>query len=110
MKVFLDDIRPCPRGFVWVKSVEECLVLLRQGKVDILSLDHDLGEGKPTGYDLVKIMVEENLYPKEIYIHTANPVGRENMYKTLARYKPPSVKVYNHPYPTKIPKGSGSND
>lgn len=56
--------------------------------VDILSLDHDLGEDKqgnllPTGYDLVKYICTEGLRANNIYLHTDNPVGRENMYETL---------------------------
>ena len=49
---------------------------------------HDLGEDLqgnllPTGYDLVKYICEKGLRANKIYIHTDNPVGRENMYQTL---------------------------
>lgn len=43
MHVFLDDYRACPKGFVLATNAEECLMLLREGDVDILSLDYELG-------------------------------------------------------------------
>lgn len=51
-------------------------------------MDHDLGldeEGKErmNGYELVKYFCEHSLYVEEIYLHTDNVVGRENMCKTL---------------------------
>lgn len=99
MNVFLDDEREPPNGFILVRNIYECIEFLRSGEVEILSLDHDLGDGKKTGYDLVKYMVEHNIYPsKAVYIHTMNPVGRENMYKTLVRYAPKYLHVYNHSF------------
>lgn len=98
MNIFLDDERNPPDGFILVKTVDECIEKLKLGYVEILSLDHDLGENKETGYDLVKYMIEHDLYPtKAIFLHTMNPVGRENMYKTLIRYAPKYLKVYRHP-------------
>lgn len=83
MWIFLDDLRPCPNRFVLAKNVKVCMELLRtnKGNVQILTLDHDLGdEDVKTGYDLVKEMVDEGLYADKIYLHTANGVGRTNMY------------------------------
>lgn len=53
-----------------------------------MSLDHDLGsypDGslRKTGYDLVKWICENDVSINKIYIHTDNPVGRENMFETL---------------------------
>ncbi|SDO03025.1 hypothetical protein SAMN05518871_109148 [Psychrobacillus sp. OK028] len=88
INVYVDDLRDCPVGFVVARTFQEAIHLLENQKVDILSLDHDLGEDKkgnllPTGYDLVKYICENNLRANKIYIHTDNPVGRENMYQTL---------------------------
>ena len=96
MNIYLDDERKCPNGFIPAKNYDECLDLLINNKVDILSLDHDLGEIK-TGYDVVKYIVEFECYPETIYIHTANPAGRKNMYETLMHYKPDDVEVFNYP-------------
>lgn len=88
VNVYVDDLRDCPEGFVIARNYADALVLLREGNVGVLSLDHDLGVGSdgqiaPTGYDLVKAICYEGLRADEIYVHTDNPVGRDNMYKTL---------------------------
>ncbi|AMA64226.1 cyclic-phosphate processing receiver domain-containing protein [Kurthia gibsonii] len=88
MNVYVDDLRDCPEGFTIARTFEEAVTLLEQHEVDILSLDHDLGEDAegnllPTGYDLVKYFCEHGLRANKIYLHTDNPVGRENMYETL---------------------------
>jgi hypothetical protein len=105
INIFLDDIRSCPKGFVLARTRFECQRLLETNKVNILSLDHDLGEGHlGTGYDVAMFIVEQqeaynrNIWPKEIYLHTDNPVGRENMYQLLNRYRPSDVKVYPYRY------------
>jgi len=106
VNIYLDDYRSAPDGFILVKTVKECQKLIKEhkGNINILSLDHDLGEGK-TGYDLVKWLsfyngkkgYGENYFPKEIYLHTMNPVGRMNMNQLLEHYKPDCVKLYNSP-------------
>ena len=99
INVFLDDLRPCPEGFILARDVKECIKLLENNEVKVLSLDHDLGYNLKTGYDLVKYMVEKDLYPEVIYLHTANPVGRQNMYQLLERYKPDCVELHYGPMP-----------
>lgn len=99
INVYLDDLRPCPQGFVPARNVSECLKLLETSEIDILSLDHDLGWDEPTGYDLTKQMVERQLFAREIYLHSSSPSGRMNMFQLLYRYKPEHVKVYNFPLP-----------
>ena len=43
MKVYLDDLRTPPDGWVLVQWPEEAIELLETGEVTELSLDHDLG-------------------------------------------------------------------
>lgn len=86
--LYVDDVRDCPVGFTLARTYEEALHYLTTQPIDILSLDHDLGEDTyghiaPTGYDLVKRMCEQGIAVRHIYLHTANPVGRDNMYETL---------------------------
>lgn len=102
INVYLDDFRPCPEGFVLARNVEECLLLLGNSKVNILSLDHDLGIGEPTGYDLVKEMVERGYYANEIYLHSSSTSGRMNMYELLQKHKPDHVVVYKYPMPVDV--------
>jgi len=109
INLWLDDLRPAPDGFIWVETVSQLIYKLDELKeldqeINIMSLDHDLGENEPTGYDFVKYLVEvgnyePSYYPRQIYLHTANPVGRENMYQLLMRYKPDNVKVYKSSIP-----------
>lgn len=103
INIYLDDLRPAPDGFILVETAVECIEKLIKfsGKVNILSLDHDLG-GERTGYDVVKLMVDmyqrgNNLFPKTIILHTANPVGRENMAQLIKRYKPDDVRLVEFP-------------
>lgn len=106
INVYLDDVRNCPPGFVLARTYYECIELLQKHDVHILSLDHDLGDDNPyagytrlswSGYDVCKYIVEHNRWPDMIYLHTANPVGRDNMYQLLSRYKPDHVKLYRGP-------------
>ena len=92
MRIFLDDIRkPSDVGlnnkeWVVIPDAITAWQAIRNGVVEELSLDHDLGEG-PTGYDLCKWMAENNKWPsKSIYIHSQNPVGRNNMWAIIKRY------------------------
>ncbi|WP_277674482.1 cyclic-phosphate processing receiver domain-containing protein [Piscibacillus halophilus] len=88
INLYVDDLRDCPEGFTIARNIDEALHYLNNFNVNILSLDHDLGEDSkgnllPTGYDLVKIFCEKGLRANKIYLHTDNGVGRENMYHTL---------------------------
>ena len=64
------------------------------GKVDVLSLDNDLGE---PGFDkegrIIPFSIAEramlgwgNLWPRMIRIHSANPVARDYMKGVIERY------------------------
>ncbi|EGL17807.1 hypothetical protein HMPREF9413_4395 [Paenibacillus sp. HGF7] len=44
INVYVDDLRDCPIGFVVARTFQEAIHLLETHEVDILSLDHDLGE------------------------------------------------------------------
>lgn len=91
--IFLDDIRnPPDDGHLWkiARDTDSAMRLLFEAwfcRSDdiVLSLDHDLGDNIPTGYDLVKqleemIATQHEFKPKiEMRIHSANPVGRQNM-------------------------------
>ena len=84
--VVVDDLRAQPDGWTLFKTGEEFLEWLKSNKqaaIAHLSLDHDLGEGVMTGYDLVKKLVDN--FPKidRITLHTDNNVGFKNMYLYL---------------------------
>ena len=55
---------------------------------------HILPADFPTGYDLVKWMAENDMWPtNKPMVHSANPAGRVNMRSTIDRYwHPPESK------------------
>lgn len=115
MKLWLDDMRPAPIGWHWAKTVQEAQELLRTGKVDEASLDHDLGAcadcmgGKSpeewlqltgftqmpncdhfgTGYTLVCWMEEHDIWPaNKPTVHSRNPAGAAKMRAAIDRRFP----------------------
>lgn len=102
IRVYLDDVRPCPEGFMLSRNVRHCLRILKdnKGNIEILSLDHDMGHDS-NGFWLVRHMVNLGLYADYIFIHSANPIGREKMFLYLLDgikhgMIPSHVRVYNH--------------
>ena len=94
-RIYLDDLRPVPQGYIGTKSVNETIALIefieeKGGTIECLDLDHDLGDFAWLGGDAIKLLdylvMEEKYYP--IKIHTANPVGRATMERMIARYWP----------------------
>ena len=89
MKVFLDDERATPEGWVRVYWPGEAVALLQTGQVSEISLDHDLGDdARGTGYDVV-LWVEEavrlrGFVPPHIQVHSANPAARVRMLAGIA--------------------------
>lgn len=84
LKVFLDDEREAPEGWVQVHWPDEAIALLERGIVTHVSLDHDLGDDeRGTGYDVILWLEEavatRDFDPPEISIHTANPSARTRM-------------------------------
>lgn len=84
MRVFLDDERQAPDGWVRVRWPDEAIALLQAGNVVELSLDHDLGDDdRGTGYDVILWMEEavalQGFVPPMIHVHSANASAREKM-------------------------------
>lgn len=89
MYVFLDDMRATPAGYARVYWPDEAIALLKTGKVELISLDYDLGDyERATGYDVLLWMQEavtmSTFKPPEIHIHTADPSARIKMQMTAA--------------------------
>ena len=88
INLFVDDIRiPLNDDWVIARSYNEAIDLINNNSINQLSLDHDLGEER-SGYDIAMYLVENNIYPKKIHIHSANPVGVKNISMLLCRYAP----------------------
>ena len=114
MKLWIDDVRPAPEGYLEAKSVNtaknyiKAYELFRSGKLEefeeftmfweyrpmihmigdlIIDIDHDAGEYAYDGGDYIKLLdwLEETGRNYPIHIHSMNPVGVENMRRIIQR-------------------------
>ena len=90
IKLYLDDARETPEGYVRCYTVEQCIALLETRIVSEVSFDNDLGEGQLEGYVALNYL-EELVYndltfpiPK-ISIHSAT-AGRTPSMRQVANY------------------------
>jgi len=102
INVFLDDLRPCPKGFVAARSAEECLLLLAECEVNVLSLDYELGYGQPNGSAVVRGLIAGGRYPRQVYVHSSSPSGRALMVRLLREAGPPGVAICDGPMPDHV--------
>ncbi|MEK3881324.1 cyclic-phosphate processing receiver domain-containing protein [Paenibacillus sp. PL2-23] len=107
--VYLDDYRSCPAGFVLARTAEECKLLIRHERIDILSLDYDLGWGQPTGFDVVRYLTDAGRYPKRIYLHTSSAAGKGHMYQHLSQHVPAQCQLFGGPMPQALLEQIASN-
>lgn len=94
--IFLDDERfPSAKDekeYIIVRNYDEFVDLINKyGLPKYISFDRDLGENE-TGYDCAKFLVEycldNNKKPIfEFYVHSQNPVGKENIKRLLNNFK-----------------------
>lgn len=118
-KLWHDDIRPAPDGWLWARTNEQAQEILRKGDIVECSLDHDLGyhdvelpedpnelaevlvlkgQSEETGYDLVCWMLENDLVPQKVTIHSWNPEGAAHMAARLSRYAPADTDLWVAPF------------
>lgn len=102
INVYLDDMRPCPPGFVAARSAEECLTLLAEFEVNLLSLDFELGYGQPNGLSVVHGLIVSGKYPREIFVHSSSLAGRAQMVHELKSAKPEGVRIHDGPMPDHV--------
>ena len=92
MKLWVDDIRPAPAGYIWVKSVEQAKTMISFAQngfligltddifLDLISLDHDAG-------DLNWLERVQNAFAWPLsckfHLHSQNPVEVQNMRKII---------------------------
>lgn len=97
--LYVDDIRnPINKlkqeyDIIICRSYKEAIYELDKRYIRIIDLDHDLGEEK-TGYDICKYIVENEIPLNKVYIHTSNPVGRNNMVQLIQRYCNLNIEIY----------------
>lgn len=82
--VYLDDVRPLPSNYdVLIRTVEETVELIKQGNVEKVSLDNDLGigytEGKKVAQWIENEYLQGNIPFIDFHPHTSNPVAFEEI-------------------------------
>ena len=106
MKIWVDDIRPAPKGYgcTWLTTVNQVKkhimkceevdkqmkasgVYLHNVQIELIDLDHDAGSCATDGGDYIEILnwLEETGRNYPIRIHSANPVGVANMRRIIER-------------------------
>jgi hypothetical protein len=113
--VYLDDIRtPTSNNWIVVRNYKEFVDIINEhglDNIEVISLDHDLGETamieyynnvkknyvleysnieEKTGYDACKYLVSKSMETgiplPQIYVHSANPIGSANMMGYINNY------------------------
>lgn len=102
MKLWIDDVRPAPEGYVRAQSVNDAINFILSleeyedgsldeldfdwlddydGPLEVIDIDHDAGDYAYDGGDYIKLLdwLEETSRNYPIRIHSMNVVGRMNM-------------------------------
>ena len=107
MKLWIDDVRPAPEGYVWCKSVNEAEARIeavdwtnffnhipdaptpdyKDIEIELIDIDHDARDFACDGGDYIKLLdwLEETGRNYPIRIHSQNPVGVQNMRRIIER-------------------------
>jgi hypothetical protein len=77
---------------IWVKTQSEFKDYIKEnGLPDLISFDNDLGIGNGEGYECAKWLVEycidNNINLPNWYVHSANPVAKENIKNLLINFE-----------------------
>ena len=102
MKLWIDDCRPAPRGYLHAYSVEQAKELIQlceiadgntwtlgpsKWAIELIDTDHDAGDYASDGGDYIKLLdwleATNRNYP--IRIQSQNVVGRVNMRAIIER-------------------------
>lgn len=89
MKLYLDDQRSAPHGWVLARTAEDAIDILRQGQVTDLSLDYDLGDPHfGTGLDVLewleRALEERKVTLPRLQAHSGSILGRRRLEATIA--------------------------
>lgn len=91
MKLYLDDTREAPKGWVRCYWPEEVIKYIQTESVEMISLDHDLGDDEHGTGMTVLNWIEEQVYTNDkfvlpiIWVHSANAPKRIEMIKLINR-------------------------
>ena len=97
MKLWIDDVRPAPEGYIWIKSVNVAKRKIKENEqmnkvfhftdIELIDIDHDAGDFVYDGGDYIKLLdwLEETGRNYPIRIHSMNVVGVQNMRAIIQR-------------------------
>lgn len=97
--LFLDDERFPPESKIndWIiaRTMYEAVEIIQNNNLPWrMSLDHDLGKNQKSGQEFIKWLIKQDLnkiidinHIKDFYIHSQNPIGKENMNSLFYSYK-----------------------
>lgn len=106
LNVFLDDVRCCPEGFVFVESVESCIDMLDQHTISLLSINHELQHNSQVILDLLEYMVKHHVFVDHVIVHSSDCVYGKRLYNYLVQAQqmhliPSDMKISYDPIPCK---------
>lgn len=99
MRLWIDDVRPAPKGYIWCRSVNDAKYYINRysnlidwdnnivDTIELIDIDYDAGDYAPFGGDYIEILnwLEETGRNYPIHIHSQNVVGVENMRRIIKR-------------------------
>ena len=92
MNIYVDDMRAKPDRydllFVTCEEFLEWVSFNKENEIDLLSLDHDFGDGFITGSELCENLTQINdLKLKRVQFHSSNYQGLKSMYSIMNKAK-----------------------
>lgn len=107
MRLYIDDIRPAPEGWIQARTVTDAIRFIAQfgEQITDISIDHDISYAvevagtqrpfpSPENFTGVARFIAEYydarsiIEPPHVIIHTANPVGGKELEHILADFFP----------------------
>ena len=106
MKLWIDDVRPAPKGYFWVKSVYDAVIAIEEAEhldmqvyryrqthlegkytIELIDIDHDAGDYAKYGGDYIKLLdwLEETGRNYPIRIHSDNAFCMQKMREIIER-------------------------
>ena len=97
MKLWIDDVRPAPDGYIqchsvnmakhWIEQIEYEAFTFDREELELIDIDHDAGDYVSDGGDYIRLLdwLEETGRNYPIRIHSMNVVGVANMRAIIQR-------------------------
>ena len=115
IKLWVDDIRPAPEGYIWCHSVYRAMkeiqifedkienaldeydfppVELWNATIEVIDMDHDAGDYAKVGGDYIKLLdwLKETGRNYPIRIHSMNSIGVTNMRRIIEQNSQKEIK------------------